>query len=152
MVKRESNKGALKGILEQVSYGTGVLCRKAANLGKITETKQWEKLSSGTQKLYGTVGDKTKDVFKKMEKNVHELEESFKEGMRSVSDEAVNPSDSKPKQNAVVSLSKQKNKIIAKGKVRASGQAKKVRAKVKVELDDKLEKEIEDITRNVEEV
>ena len=163
MPKKENNKGALKGILEQMSYGTGVLCRKAVNIGKNAETKQWEKMTYDTQKLCETVGDKTKDVFKKMKKTVmkstHDLEESFKEGMRSVSDEAVNIADIKSGDNAKkkerimpVSLSKQKDKIKVKSKENAQGQAKKVKRKIKVELDDKLEKEIEDITRDVKEV
>lgn len=145
MVKKQTvKKGIVKKILKTVSYDTGVILRRAKKIGKITKGEPWEKMISGTQGLCHTVGDKTKDILGKMnksvKKNVGELKESFADGMGSV--------------EAPCCEDKKVIKAVPKGKVKTiSKKAKhKVKARKEAPKDPMMEKEIEEITKDLGDV
>lgn len=147
MVKAKNKKGIVKSILKTVSYDTGLVLRKASQIGKITETEPWEKMVSGTQELCQTVGDRTKVILQKVnrnvKKNVGDMKESFVEGMESVQSPCPDKKEDKFKA-----------KVEAKGK--SKGGIKKVKQKIKlkkeVPINAEMEKEIDDITKGIEDV
>lgn len=93
IVKGKSEEGIVDTILKGVSYGTGVFMRKAADIGKVSETKSWKKVVSQTGALCEKVNTNTKAMFKKAKKtvkeNISDMKESFVEGMESAADKTT---------------------------------------------------------------
>ncbi|MBF0479919.1 MAG: hypothetical protein HQL26_10595 [Candidatus Omnitrophica bacterium] len=159
MTSEKSKQVGKENFIKTVSFGTGIICRKVAGIGKVAQTKPWKNVVSSTHKLCDTVGTKTKTVFEKVKKsvskNTKDITKSFKAGMED-SDEAV--IDIKPISSAVpikrtATLAKKKTTGKATGKNKTSAKKAKNKAGVekKVPVNADLEKEIESITKNVKE-
>ncbi len=91
--KKKGTEGIVDTFLKGVSYGTGVLARKAADIGKVGETKPWKEVASKTGDLYKKANTNTVVILKKAKKTVKEsirdMKKSFKEGVDSATDETT---------------------------------------------------------------
>ncbi|MBF0494893.1 MAG: hypothetical protein HQL28_07200, partial [Candidatus Omnitrophica bacterium] len=115
MSKEKNEKNVAGKILKNVSYGTGIFCRKVMEIGKVTETKKWKEVSKSAEHLCGTIGEKTKDAFEKVKKtvdqSVEDIKESFEEGMESLGAKGEEKKETK------------KNKVEIKVKTEAAKEA-----------------------------
>lgn len=162
MVKEKNKEGIVKSIVKTVSYDTGILFRKAKNIGKITETEPWEKVVSGTQGLYQTVGEKTRVILKKVNKsvtkNVGDLKESFKEGIESVGEEEASgtKTSSRSVHSKSVSVHTKVPASRSRAKATCKGGMKKVAQKTprkkEAPVNAAMEEEIEALTKDVEDI
>ncbi|MBF0511514.1 MAG: hypothetical protein HQL13_04205 [Candidatus Omnitrophica bacterium] len=151
MVKENNQKNPLGKLLKDISYKTGVLCKKVVGLGKVVEKKPWKSVVVATQDICEEVGEKAEvaldKVTKTVEKSTREIRESFKAGMESVKDKQQGVID-------VTVLGKKeadlKGKAKTKSPVRKTVTKKKIVKKTPVNLD--LEKEIENVTKDVGQV
>jgi hypothetical protein len=124
VVKEANKEGIVDTVVKGVSYGTGVLVRKASSLGsdigKVGKTKSWKKMVSGAEDLCEKVNENTKVIFKKASKSVKEnledINESFKEGMESVAAEATQSEtvQGKPSPAKKTAKSRKKSKPVQK--------------------------------------
>ena len=165
--------GLVGKVLKTVSFKAGVLCRKASQVGKVTENKSWKAVAEETKDIVQNVEKKTEVVLKKagqtVKANLDGIKESFEEGMKSLSHEIKDaaatekhPSASEPKAEKVVPKKAPARK--AKSKDKADGAAKKVKSKKAVKKPVKkesvepkpsnadMEKEIDKITAGIGEV
>jgi len=79
---KKKNTDPVSDIVQSISYGTGLLCAKVSNLGKVAaQNKEWNEVVSTTQGIVKTAGDSVKN-------SISELKESFDEGVKSIVDEA----------------------------------------------------------------
>jgi hypothetical protein len=67
--------------------------RKAADIGKVGETKRWKKVVLKTEDFCEKVNSKTKVMLKKagkaVKENISDMKESFREGIESAADETI---------------------------------------------------------------
>ncbi len=78
MVKLKKNEtDAVTNIVQSISYGTGLICAKVSNLGKVTKTKEWIGAMSKTKGI-------VKNVEKTVMDSVADMKESFDEGVKSI--------------------------------------------------------------------
>ncbi len=171
IVKEKNEEGIVDAFLKGVSYGTGVLARKAADIGKVGETKPWKEVASKTGDLYKKVNTNTAVMFKQAKKTVKEsirdMKKSFKEGVDSAAEEttkskAINASSAPeqpsvnteikekeiPLNQEIPSPTKKKGEIKEKSKG-VSGQNKTISAPVLEQPSDnvKIKAAIEEITK-----
>ncbi|MBF0569706.1 MAG: hypothetical protein HQL18_02900 [Candidatus Omnitrophica bacterium] len=148
MAKGRNKKFADKGIVEAVSFRTGLFLKKVAGLRKVAEKKPWKSVVAATKDICDTVGEKAEIVMDKVtrtvEKSTHEIGESFKAGMDSVAETHV-------QSKAAEAAAAPKKKPAAKTGVRSPVKKVKIREKIEKEAsaDADLDEEINKITKDV---
>lgn len=129
VVEKKCDEGIVDTILKGVSYGTGVLVRKAADIGKVGETKPWKKVVAKTEDLYEKVNANTRVMFKRagksVKENISEMKDSFKEGIKSVSSETKEGErvNSEIKTEEIPASKKTPSSIAKKGAISIKGQS-----------------------------
>ncbi|MBF0489274.1 MAG: hypothetical protein HQL15_01470 [Candidatus Omnitrophica bacterium] len=81
MVKIKKKTDPITNIVQGISYGTGLICAKVKNLGKVTKSKEWKETVSKTEDMFKHTGDSIKKSF-------CEMSESFEEGVQSIAEGA----------------------------------------------------------------
>lgn len=135
--RQENQEGVVDSILKTVSYGTGVLIKRASKIGEVTKTKSWKKAVSKTGDFCGAVEEKTKKIIKGASRTVKEgigdMTQSFKEGMESVGVEGKKTETEGKKAEAVKEAEKQETKVkVAKAKSKVSDRAKSFKADMEI--------------------
>ncbi|MBF0330869.1 MAG: hypothetical protein HQL17_02950 [Candidatus Omnitrophica bacterium] len=146
MAKPRSKKTAGGDIFQTITYGTGLFCKKMAELKKVTQTKEWKHAVNTTKDICEKVGAKAEAVIDTLtdavEKGTKDIGTSFKAGMDSV---AEGQEEKKPA-----------SKAKAKGSSKPRTRVKKVVTEAEVEkaapVEPALEKEIEAVTQDVTQV
>jgi len=152
MVKEKTKKVAVGGMIKDISYKTGFLCKKVAELGKYADKKPLKSVVVATQDICESFGEKAEVVLDKVtktvEKSTREIRASFKAGMDPVGQGHAEHNASVAKKEEVVAEPVIVKKKAAVKKVKPRAAVRK--AKAVVDLD--LEKEIEAVTKNVKDV
>ncbi len=149
MAKEKNNKNSGEAFVKTVSYGTGLICKKIAALGKVTQTKAWKNAIAKTKDVCETVGGKADVLLDKVATSVEEgardIGKSFNAGMKSVAEEA---------KETAVPKKKSAGKARPKGKLKSAARKAKVAAAVAqdIPVEPVLEQEIENVTKDVETV
>jgi hypothetical protein len=156
----KEKKNIVGKFLKDMSYGTGVLCRKVSKSGSvIVKGDTWKRTTTSARGFYGTVSERAKSAFttakENVSKSVSEMKESFEEGLKSLEEDAIGAAPAK--KEAEEKVVKGKTSAPAKKKTAAKSGSKtkaaKPRTKEAVEKeipsDPELEKEIEDVTKGV---
>ena len=135
--------------MRTVSFGTGLVMKKFAALGKVTQTKPWKNAVAKTKDICESVGGKA-DVFLEkvatsVEEGAKDIGKSFSAGMKSVTQEAKETVA--PRKIAAA-------KARPKGKIKSAARKAKVGAAVakEVPVEPVLEQEIDKVTKDVEAV
>ena len=74
---KKKDTDPVANIVQSISYGTGLICAKVTNLGKVTQTKEWKEVVSATQGVVKSAGTAMKN-------SITEMRESFDEGVDSI--------------------------------------------------------------------
>ena len=74
---KKKDTDPVANIVQSISYGTGLICAKVTNLGKVTKTKEWRDVVSATQGVVKSAGTAMKN-------SITEMRESFDEGVDSI--------------------------------------------------------------------
>ena len=81
-------------VVKSISYGTGLICAKVKNFGKVTKTKEWKEAISKTHDLVKNAGDTVNN-------SITEFKESFDEGVKSIVEEEEAGQEVEVKEGAV---------------------------------------------------
>jgi hypothetical protein len=128
-MKDQKKSGLLENILRKTSYSTGFICAKV-----------FKARESG---LFTTAREKSTSLLQNTRKGMLNVNNSFKEGFRSVGDEAEDDKASKPKTKVKTKTSK---------KPKQPGNRRKIKQFQKESINADFEKEIEAIDREMAEV
>ncbi|MBF0571448.1 MAG: hypothetical protein HQL12_06200 [Candidatus Omnitrophica bacterium] len=163
MVKEKGKKDEIIGLLKTLSYKTGFLCKKVVELGQVAEKKPLKSMVVATQDICESFGEKAEVVLGQVtdtvEKSTREIRASFKAGMDSVGEGHLQSSSKKTtlqKKEAVIEVPVAHKKKVVGKKTNAKSPVRKTKSKAQIEkkapvnLD--LEKEIENVTKDVAEV
>ena len=110
MVKiKKKETDTVANIVQSISYGTGLICAKVSNLGKVTKTKEWKDVASKTQSI-------VKNVERSVTDSIADLKESFDEGVKSIVQEGQEQKASKAKAKKKEEVDNEEAEIVTEEK------------------------------------